>query len=342
VGALPATTRVATNLHAIFVPLLACVSGRTPGHTFWSWASQFMVMDSGVVRSKQSPHRRTQWHRSQTRTMLLADDSVAEFRDKGYLVVPDVVPIDLCRRVVDLIARHCSIEAATGLPLGEDPAAPQSGHGIVPIHHGQALWDVRQHPHVHRVFSSLYGREDLWVTMDRVSCKPPGLGDAWHLEPLHWDCDPWQFDGMSIQGLVCLTDTTQIQGAFCCVPDIYRNLASYLDAHAGHADRRRPLAEPDDIKSIGGPAGSLILWNRLMPHSSGVNLSNDPRYVQYLAMQPVGDQQARDQRVREWRQCLPPDWAIKQQVPSQKIPEPGLPADLTILGRKLVGVDDWG
>lgn len=269
--------------------------------------------------------------------MILTETQKRTFAEDGVLVVPDVVPEQLCRAVIDEIERFCEI----------DPAVPTTwyqarfaGHGIVPVHHAQALWDVRQHPAVHAVFSDLYAREDLWVSMDRLSFKPPHSAQTenWRTEPLHWDCDPWQFSGPSLQGLVYLTDTDETQGAFCCGVDVFRDLPAYLARHANDPDRRHPSAA---VTGFGGRAGSLLVFNRLMPHSSLPNRSDAPRFVQYVTMQPAGDDAERTARIEAWQSKIPPDWAIRQHVPQQQIPEPGAAATLTALGRQLVGLDRW-
>jgi len=97
-------------------------------------------------------------------------DEWEELLRTGCVVVEDVVAKELCEAVVAATAAFLGIDA-------DDPATWRRrllhGHGIVPLHHGQALWDVRQHPPVHALFTRLYGTERLWVTMDRVSYKAP-------------------------------------------------------------------------------------------------------------------------------------------------------------------------
>ena len=79
-----------------------------------------------------------------------------------------------------------------------------------------------------------------------------------------------------------------------------------------------------------------------MPHTSRLNTSNAHRFVQYVTMQPATtDEDDRQQRITEWQHKLPPDWAIRQRIAHQQIPEPGNPAKLTELGEKLVGVKKW-
>jgi Phytanoyl-CoA dioxygenase (PhyH) len=273
--------------------------------------------------------------------MVMIDKAQRDtFLQQGYLVVPDVIPQVLCDRVIEAILDY------TGVALGDERSwykGNYAGHGIIPMHHHQALWDIRQHPSVHRVFSAICGTEKLWVSMDRASYKPPAAPATreWKQSPVHWDCDPWHPGETGVQGLVYLSDTSKQQGAFSCVPSIFQNLSAYLDDHADDKNRRHPRVTESDLLNVEGSAGSLVVFNRLMPHTSGLNFTDRHRFVQYVTMQPVTDEKTREQRVVEWREKMPPIWAINQKIVNQEIPEPGETAKLTDLGRKLVGLENW-
>ncbi len=271
---------------------------------------------------------------------MISDQQKKDFFAQGYIVVPGVVPIDLCEKTIDAIVSYLKIDLSDEQTWYQESHA---GHGIVPLHHHQAFWDIRQCDKVHEVFSALYGDEQLWVSMDRASYKPPSGPQTkdWLEAPVHWDCDPFVDNEFSLQGLVYLSDTTVEQGAFTCVPSIYQNLADYVDEHRDDSERRKPSYDSEELLSIAGPAGCLVIFNRLMPHSSGLNKSASHRFVQYLTMQLQGGKQDRIQRVKEWSEKLPPVWAINQKIKNQEIPEPGVAAELNELGRKLVGVEVW-
>jgi len=262
------------------------------------------------------------------------------FLEQGYLVIEGVVPETLCASVRRAICDFTGV-------IEDDPASWRrhdvQGHGIVPVHHAQALWDVRQLPQLHRIFAMLYGTEQLWVSVDRASCKLPAqqFDTGYRVDPIHWDGDPRQLASLSIQGLVYLADTAAEQGGFCCVPTLYRELDAWLAHHADDPPPLQPDVTGHAVLRIGAPAGSLIVWNRRMPHSSGENRCERPRWVQYLTMTPAGNEQARAEQRALYLEKRPPAWAVRQQIAGQQIPEPGAPAMLTALGRKLAGVDPW-
>lgn len=269
---------------------------------------------------------------------MIGSDERNQLMRQGWLVVPEVVPRVLCESVIGAIEAFLNIRS-------DDPATwyehPPSGHGIVPLHHSQAQWNVRQYPAIHEVFADLYNTKELWVSMDRVAFKPPvsGWESEVEIDAFHWDGDPTSED-FSLQGLVYLRDTPPESGGFSCLPDIYSRLDNWLLLNDPKSLRSSSVNFPKKV--IGAPAGSLVIWHRRMPHSSSLNLGLVPRWVQYVTMdysEAAGVQ--RHQRTRDFIERRPPAWAIRQNVVGQQVPEPGPNVELTSLGRKLVGIDGW-
>jgi ectoine hydroxylase-related dioxygenase (phytanoyl-CoA dioxygenase family) len=260
--------------------------------------------------------------------------------EHGWLVIPDVVPAALCERAA---AALCEF-------IGVDPEVPETwrnyvihGHGIVPLHHHQALWDVRQLPRLHEIFSAVYQTEKLWVTIDRGSFKvPSGFHESgFRMDAVHWDGDPRVPGAMAVQGLVYLTDTPAQQGAFAMVPELYRTLDAWLAPGRSDEEVRRPDVSKYPLVPVGGEKGSLVLWHRRMPHTSLANSSDRPRLVQYVTMNRAGSEEARLRLARENLEKRPPPWAIRQNVRGQLNPEPGPPVQLTALGERLAGIAPW-
>ncbi len=107
------------------------------------------------------------------RPPLLSDDDHAAWQEHGFLVVPDVVPLELCEAVQADILNY----------LGLDPSAPIADHyekilaqdrgGFVNLTQSQALWDTRQCPKLHQVFAEIHGSTQLWVSSDSTHMKLP-------------------------------------------------------------------------------------------------------------------------------------------------------------------------
>ena len=260
--------------------------------------------------------------------------------EQGWLVIPDVVPKALCERSA---AALCEF-------IGVDPEDRETwrnyvthGHGIVPLHHHQALWDVRQLPALHRIFSTLYQTERLWVSFDRGSFKVPSSfhESGYRMDAPHWDGDPRMPNELAMQGLVYLTDTPADKGAFAMVPRLYATLDEWLAVGRNDEEARRPDVSNYSIEPVGGTQGSLVIWHRRMPHTSLPNNSDEPRLVQYVTMTPAGTEESRLHNARECIEKRPPAWAVRQKVRGQLDPENGPPVQLTPLGARLAGVEPW-
>ncbi len=260
--------------------------------------------------------------------------------ERGWLVVPDAVPKALCERSA---AALCEF-------IGVDPAAPDTwanyvthGHGVIPLHHHQALWDVRQLPALHRIFAAIYETEKLWVSFDRGSFKVPSSyhESGYRMDAAHWDGDPRTQAGLAVQGLIYLTDTPAEKGAFAMVPELYATLDEWLAVGRSDAEARKPDISNYALEPVGGAQGSLVIWHRRMAHTSLANNSTEPRLVQYVTMTPAGSEELRSSNARECLEKHPPAWAARQKVLGQLDPEPGPPPRLTELGARLAGVERW-
>jgi hypothetical protein len=272
---------------------------------------------------------------------MISDADKQQFFKQGYLVVPNVVPQAHCDAAVAAICRYLHVDL-------DDPATwyttSTQGHGIVPVHHDPAFWSIRQLPTVHQVFSRLYGTDALWVSMDRASFKPPadGWSEQVYVDPIHWDGDPRTDTPLSIQGLIYLMNTEIEQGGFCCVPQAFENLPEFLNQQTSDAlATMRPDIDDMHVNTVAAPAGSLVLWNRRMPHTSTANQANRPRLTQYVGMELTGDEEQRLKRVELFHSKRPPAWAVRQQIADQQIPEIQPDIALSELGRRLVGIDRW-
>lgn len=213
---------------------------------------------------------------------------------------------------------------------------------MVEIYQHQALWDNRQYPRVHQVFSEIWGTEKLWVSFDRASMNPPNCPPKWERKTvgLHWDMslDNAPF-GLKVQGVLYLTDTAANQGAFTCVSGFHHRLENWLKNLPEGADPREQDLESLGPVSVPGKAGDLIIWHSALPHSAGVNTADCPRVVQYITMTPAQEdnKEARDRRINGWQHRM----AGFSGERKEKEHESGKTAKLTPLGQKLLGLDRW-
>ncbi len=267
--------------------------------------------------------------------------------ETGFAVVPGVVPAENVDAVVADIFAH----------VGADPADRESWYqdrwigsaGMVEMYHYQSMWNNRQHPGVHAAFAEVFGTQRLWVSLDRVNLKPPA--DPRHPKfdfkgMMHWDTDITRYPDIrfGVQGVLALCDTDETMGGFHCMPDLYRELGTALERRrAEGGEVTRPDTARYPVVKVPVRAGDLIIWSTLLPHGNGENRSDRPRLAQYISMHPArdNDDAAREHRVHLWRNNLPPAGKPFPGDPRKIEEQRDRPADLTPLGRRLLGLDRW-
>ena len=235
---------------------------------------------------------------------ILSDNDWAFFRKNGYVVVPNAVPQDHL---------DATIEATFDF-LGMSPDRPEDWYraplrtnGMAEIYHHPAMWDNRQHPRMHQIFSEIWGTEQLWVSIDRISFKPPphpDYPDYEHQGFIHWDADTSKLPlNFGVQGVLYLTDTAENQGGFQCIPGIHNQLTNFGVNHPSDYQYVPPDLKQFTPQPIPGTAGDLLIWHRALAHGSGHNTSDRPRLAQYISMRPatLTDEEYRQQRIRLWK-----------------------------------------
>jgi len=271
----------------------------------------------------------------------ITDHDRQQFRAEGYMVIRNVLPASITGNAVREIASFVGADLADsstwyGSPPGLD--------GVVPMHHAQSLWDIRQCPNLYQVFAEFFRTPRLMVDMNRCIFRPPvrpafpddGQGT------IHWDTDPRGPEEPSLQAVALLTDVNRNGGGFQCLPEIYRNLDAWLARYGIEDDFNffEPGLNHLETTQIEGQAGDVILWSTQLPHGSAANLSGRPRIAAFVTMQPPADyEQLRHSLMTWWLTKRAPDqW---RGMPGQIDPEPGPPAMLSELGLKLIGARPW-
>jgi hypothetical protein len=256
---------------------------------------------------------------------------------EGFTVVRAVAPERLLEAARQVVTSFLGVDLAG--PATWYPREPLEW-GVVPVHQAQALWDLRQLPAIHQVFAELLGTEALWVSQDRaiyrVPDRPPEHVDH---SRLHWDLDPRASRPPVFQGMLFLTDTPADQGPFEGVPGLFADLEAWLAAHP-ELDLEAPIdLAGHEVVPAPARAGDLVVWDARLPHRGAPNRGRAPRLSVAIAMGPEGGDEERAERIACWREKRAPAWF--RGWPGQVDPEPGAPAELTPLGRKLLGLDRW-
>ncbi|HLI49326.1 MAG TPA: phytanoyl-CoA dioxygenase family protein [Chthonomonas sp.] len=279
---------------------------------------------------------------------VFTPEDLAFFEENGYVIARNVVPVELCNAVVNAIFEF----------LGMDPNNPEDWYrpplkpgGMIEMYQHQALWDTRQYPRVHQAFSEIFGTPKLCVTIDRVNMKPPrhpNHPEYDHKGFIHWDVDTSKLPlPFAVQGVLCLTDTTEDMGGFQCIPGFHKGLEEWIATQPPDRNPRVPdlnaLPPGKKVVPIPAKAGDLIIWINTLAHGNGHNVSNRPRFSQYISMFPAErlTEEQRQHRIHCWKNRLPPGNSVFPGDPREIEQKYQKTAELTPLGRKLLGLDPW-
>ncbi|MEE3232869.1 MAG: phytanoyl-CoA dioxygenase family protein [Candidatus Latescibacterota bacterium] len=219
--------------------------------------------------------------------MGLSEKQKKHWLEKGYVVVPNAVPVPLLRDVIRSIEDFVGKRMDQSSDWYKDPVYPG---GIINMNHNQALWETRQYPFLHEIFTDIWGTKKLTVSQDRTNMNPPA-NETWDYDgTIHWDMistqQPLPF---KVQGLLVLTDTAENQGGFQCVPGFHLCLEEWAKTQPIDRPPRHPDTRGMNIKNIPASAGDFIIWHSALPHGNSRNVSNLPRLCQYITMNPAID-----------------------------------------------------
>ncbi|HEX7817127.1 phytanoyl-CoA dioxygenase family protein [Dyella sp.] len=215
----------------------------------------------------------------------LSADDLAHWHEHGYVILRNAISPEAAERA------ELAIYDFLGMAR-EDPESwysPSLGPSIwVPLLRHPALVANRQSPRIHKAHAQLWGREDLWVTIDQGGLNPPERQNWPFPGPhLHWDATLAEPHHLELQGILYLADVAEDQGAFSCVPGFHRTLKEWLKSVpadqpiSDHA--RRTLT----MKPIAAHRGDMIIWHHLLPHGSSPNRAQRPRVAQYMSLRPT-------------------------------------------------------
>jgi hypothetical protein len=279
---------------------------------------------------------------------ILTDADRRFFDENGYVLVPGVIPVEDCEAVIDAVFTFLGMDRNDPTDWYRLPLKPG---GMIEIYQHQALWNTRQNPRMYELFTEIHGVRELRVTIDRAGFKPPynpAHPEYDHPGFTHWDVDTADLPSrFGVQGVLYLSDTDVDQGGFCCVPGFHRCLEEWIAEQPADRDPRRPdlsrLPPGMRVTPIPAAAGSMILWNNRLAHGNGRNVSDRPRLSQYISMFPADrlTEETRLHRIECWKHRMPPGGTTFPGDPREIEQKHGKTAELTPLGRKLLGLDSW-
>jgi hypothetical protein len=218
---------------------------------------------------------------------IFSDSEMIRWAQDGYIILKDAISKEDCAKTVELIYETINANKKDSTSWYRNH--PLKNGIMIQLFNSEILNKNRLSTRIKLAYEQLWKRDDLIISMDRVSFNPPETNTYKFPGPnLHWDVSLKRPIPYGLQGLLYLTDTKENQGSFTLIPGFHHILESYLDdlnpednpRNAEHLNRFQK-------KSIAASAGDFIIWNQCLPHGSSPNTSHEPRIVQYINYQPL-------------------------------------------------------
>jgi hypothetical protein len=280
---------------------------------------------------------------------VLSEEDWQFWVHNGYIVIKNSVPREQAERLAGLLWEFeekdpKDPETWYAPPRAEMKMKELTGSGMVEIYNHQYLWDNRQMQRVYDAFVDIWGTEKLWVTIDRANLNMPMRPGHEFKGFIHWDYDP-ETKPQNVQGVLALADQTDPDmGGFQCVPELYRTYDTWKLTQPEDRNHFQPDVTGFDVVKVPLEAGDLLIFNSTEPHGIRPNRSKDKvRIAQYISMMPAQEdnEALRQWRITSWRDRIAPEGYAFPGDPRgwEKTRYPT--AELSPLGRKLLGLDRW-
>jgi ectoine hydroxylase-related dioxygenase (phytanoyl-CoA dioxygenase family) len=269
----------------------------------------------------------------------------------GYIVIKNAIPKEQAKATANFIWEFDEKDPNDtstwyAKPRAEMKMKELAGTGMVEAYNHQALWNNRQMQKVYDAFVDVWGTEKLWVTIDRVNLNFPQRPGEEKEGFIHWDYDP-ETRPQNVQGVIALADQMdESMGGFQCVPWLYRNYDTWKLTQPEDRHRFQPNLDSlqDKLVKVLMEAGDLLIFNSTEPHGIRPNRSGKKvRIAQYISMMPADEenQELKDWRINSWKNRVAPVGYAFPGDPRNWEQEKYKTAELSKLGKKLLGLDNW-
>lgn len=215
---------------------------------------------------------------------MLTTAQVEQYRELGYLVVPDVLGRELLAevkgRVDAIVAEAAKVSTHTDVYDLEDSHSPQEPRVRrikTPHKHFPFFNELARNPRITSILAQLLG-PNIRLHGSKLNMKSAGYGAPveWHQD---WAFYPHTNDDVLATGIY-LDDCDNENGPMCVVA--HTHTGPVFDHHAngyfcGAMDPQ--LADAGYAKAVPlmGPAGSMTIHHARLVHGSALNTSGKPR-----------------------------------------------------------------
>jgi ectoine hydroxylase len=226
--------------------------------------------------------------------MKLNDDQLSQFREDGYVFLPDLFSPDEVAVLRGEIDRFVGIERDE---IMRDEQGELFGAFAVD-RYSDAFARLLRHPRLLEPAQQLLGPA-LYAHQYKIISKDPfgKLDFAWHQDAASWQAYDGMPEPLAMNYALFLDEVSEFNGPITLIPQSHR------DGILGAADGPRPggksplrtltnemvqdLAAAHGLVAPKGKAGSAIFFSGCLAHASGPNISPWTRYIVYLSYNPV-------------------------------------------------------
>ena len=221
---------------------------------------------------------------TKARGAMLTKAEIEQYRELGYLVVPDVFDAGLLaeiRRAVDAIiadaGKVTTHNDVYDLEESHTPEQPRVRRIKTPHKHFPFFAELTRNPRITGVLAQLIG-SDLRLHGAKLNMKSAGYGAAveWHQD---WAFYPHTNDDVLATGLY-LDDCDMANGPLLVVPGTHKGPVYDHHADGYFVGAMAPEIEGLDYAKavpLTGKAGSMTIHHARLVHGSALNTSSKPR-----------------------------------------------------------------
>jgi phytanoyl-CoA hydroxylase len=215
---------------------------------------------------------------------MLTKAQIEQYRELGYLVVPDVLGDELlaevCRGVDAIVGDAARLTSHTDVYDLEDthtPEKPRVRRIKTPHKHFRFFADLTRNPRITKILAQLIG-PDIRLHGAKLNMKSAGYGSAveWHQD---WAFYPHTNDDVLATGIY-LDDCDTENGPLLVLPRTHRGPVydHHVDGYfAGAMDPATEGLDYSNAAPLIGKAGSMTIHHVRMVHGSALNTSAKPR-----------------------------------------------------------------
>jgi ectoine hydroxylase len=258
--------------------------------------------------------------------MQLTSEQVTQFEESGFLFFPSLFTEDeiavLNAETPGIFAQHRPENVRES---GSDTVRTSFG-----VHMYNAMFArLARHPRMVEPTKQIFD-EDVYMHQFKVNAKAAFDGDVWQW---HQDFGTWHVadqmpEPRAMNIAIFLNEVTELNGPLMLVPGSHK--LGVIDADLDtvttsyplwtiNNETIRKLVERGGIVVPKGPAGSMIMFDSLLVHGSGSNLSPWDRNTVYLSLCAISNHIRQFKRPAYLAQrdfdpieCLPDDCLLKQ------------------------------